>query len=578
MQKLKKDHIVLVFIILIIFSVFQYGIQKIYGFTLYPDEFGYWSSAANAVGYDWSEAASMGSYYSYGYSLILIPVLKLFSGGVRAYRAALTVNMVLMCVSVFLLRGIVRKIFPEMDERKGIFVCGIAMLYPPLVFYMQMTMTEVLLCFLFVLVSYLFLNLIEKPKAVTAMALAVTIVYIYCVHMRTISVVIACIVTCILWGFEKNNKKEIFAFIIILVVAGVASVELKRNTVIEVYTYAEQNVLAGNDYASQWSKFKEILTVQGSIRLLENIIGKFFYLGISGVGIFCWAFGWCICESSLLVRGLVKRKEILLRQWMGLFLFLSVTGEILVGSIYMYRPGNIDCLIYGRYNEFFVPVMLLAGIAVMEKKRFLFPATLMMGMAFGGMLLFLINVVEKRNLTGIRGYHIAGLSYLLREENLNELMFLRNTWLLGLGLMLFVGILIWLSRLWNNGWILTGIILVEIVAGMQISNHYTYRVNQVLYENQMIAEVIREHTEDSGAIYYLDEGRGEFIDFLQMQLPECSIHVLDSGELGDEKDASSIAEGFLITDVDTKNDELLRKFFDKKITTNMFCLYFTHKE
>lgn len=31
MQKLKKDHIVLVFIILIIFSVFQYGIQKFTG-------------------------------------------------------------------------------------------------------------------------------------------------------------------------------------------------------------------------------------------------------------------------------------------------------------------------------------------------------------------------------------------------------------------------------------------------------------------------------------------------------------------------------------------------------------------
>ena len=133
MQKLKKDHIVLVFIILIIFSVFQYGIQKIYGFTLYPDEFGYWSSAANAVGYDWSEAASMGSYYSYGYSLILIPILKLFSGGVRAYRAAIAVNMLLMCAGVLLLWKISLKVFPQMEKRvcmrSGSTLSGLDFLY-----------------------------------------------------------------------------------------------------------------------------------------------------------------------------------------------------------------------------------------------------------------------------------------------------------------------------------------------------------------------------------------------------------------------------------------------------------------
>ena len=180
----------LIFILLLIFCLYQYGIQKIYGFTIYPDEFGYWANAADAVGYDWSQIASVGAYYSFGYSLILIPLLKIFKGGVAAYRAAVAVNMLLMCISIFLLHGIAGKLFPDMGKVRKVFLGGVAVLYPPCIFYMQMTMTEVLLCFLFLLVFYLLLSFLEKADGLGAIALtialAIALVYMYCVHMRTI--------------------------------------------------------------------------------------------------------------------------------------------------------------------------------------------------------------------------------------------------------------------------------------------------------------------------------------------------------------------------------------------------------
>ena len=68
----------LLFIIFILLGIYQYGIGKICGFTMVPDEFGYWASAAENVGYDWSEVASLGSYYSFGYSFVLTPILWAF--------------------------------------------------------------------------------------------------------------------------------------------------------------------------------------------------------------------------------------------------------------------------------------------------------------------------------------------------------------------------------------------------------------------------------------------------------------------------------------------------------------------
>ena len=128
MHKLKQEHIYFILLLLIIFCVFQYGGRKICGFSLYPDEFGYWASAAKVIGYEWSEVASLGSYYSFGYSLLLAPLLKLFREGIAAYRAAIAVNMILMCMGGGLLYKSGSRLFPGLDRGKRILISGIAVL------------------------------------------------------------------------------------------------------------------------------------------------------------------------------------------------------------------------------------------------------------------------------------------------------------------------------------------------------------------------------------------------------------------------------------------------------------------
>ena len=94
---------VVVFIVFSLVCLCMYGLHRIYGFSLFPDEFGYWASAAKVLGYDFSEVASIGSYYSFGYSLILLPILHLLSDSVLAYRCAVVVNLLLQILSFFIL-------------------------------------------------------------------------------------------------------------------------------------------------------------------------------------------------------------------------------------------------------------------------------------------------------------------------------------------------------------------------------------------------------------------------------------------------------------------------------------------
>lgn len=559
-------------ILLLIFCIFQYGIRKICGFSLYPDEFGYWASAAGLAGYDWSEIASLGPYYSFGYSLILFPVLKLFGDGIVAYRAAIVANMLLMCGGIFLMKKILEKIFPDAGSETGYLLGGMAVLYPAWIFYMQMTMTEAILFFVFILDVYLFMDFMERQRVWAAVALAVSLAYGYCVHMRTVGTVVACMLALLCWlAFGRGRKRGLAVGCGVLLIAGLLAVWLRERTATEIYALAGPAVFAGKDYGGQMDKLAQILTVSGMLQLIKDMAGKLYYLGIASFGTFYWGLGWCMKECLLLADSIRQKKDTEPLQWTALFLLLSVMGQIAVSSIFMYNPSVIDCLVYGRYNELLVPVMMIAGVAAMIKSRRLIPVTALIGAALGGGTFWVLHEIETRHMSGIRGYHVPGISYLLQEDNMNVEAFFGNTWLLGCGMMALVCAFVWLGRRNKRAWwLFSGILAIEIAAGLQISGHYTYKVNEFNFQSYAIVERLEESITDGKEIFYLDEGEQPFVDFLQMQIPDQSIRVCKAEKLTDADPAKSV----VITSVETRQDEALSQLYDKKMTANPFCLYY----
>ena len=305
-----------------------------------------------------------------------------------------------------------------------------------------------------------------------------------------------------------------------------------------------------------------------------------FYLGLASFGIFYWGIVWAVKKLVSLVRKFRTREKRKAEEWIALFLILSAAGEILISSIYMYQGKLIDTLIYGRYDEFIVPVFLLAGVATMSRSRWIFPGTLLMGTGTGLFIPVILNYIEAKNMDGIRGYMVAGISYLLKEENLNVYLFFRDTWILGFGVMLITAFLVWAARKSSSAaWLLSGIIALEIAAGLQISHHYTYRVNNSNFMDLYIAEEIRDQIGPEDRVAYLDEGKPEYIDFIQMQLRDKTIEVIQKETMpggndclsGEDSDRKGL---FLITHIDTQYKNELDKMFDTSIRSNTFYLYY----
>lgn len=570
-MKLVKRNRYIIFILIIFACVFQYGIGKICGFTLYPDEFGYWASAARVVGYDWSEVASLGSYYSFGYSLMLIPVLLIFKDGILAYKAAVLINILLMIAGFFTIQRITATLFPKMDKGKMVFISAVAVCYPPWIFYSQMTMSEALLCFVFLLIVFFFCRFVKKPGIVSALCLSVLLIYIYCVHMRTVGIVIACVITLLMWKRQIfPDKKALTVFLLGFLIAAAGAIVLKKCTVTEVFSYADSKMLMGNDYGSQWHKFQEILTIDGFSIFIKGLLGKVYYMGVASFGLFYWAFAWCMNQSRRMLVKLQKRKKTEISECVGMFLLLAVIGELLISSVFMYKSSVIDCLVYGRYTDFLVPILMVIGIVAMSKCRGWFWLSIFIGLWNGFLTMVLLNFIDEQKLLGIRGYHIAGISYLLNENSQNVKEFFWNTWWLGFIAVLVTAGIIRLAFKWNTSeFFLVILLFVEIFAGLQISEHYTYRVNNANFEDRVIVDAISEQIEEENNIYYLNEGSEPFIDYIQMQFPEESIHVIKEADVYKKKRSKHL----LVTSVDTKLEEELINLYDKKVQGTTFCLY-----
>lgn len=572
MQRVKEIDKYLILILLLLFCIFQYGIEKICGFTLYPDEFGYWSSAANVVGYDWSEVASLGSYYSFGYSLVLIPILKIFGGGVAAYKAAIAVNVCFVCIGIFLLMGILKRIFPHISNLKRIFISGMAAMYPPWIFYMQMTLAESLLMMLFVLICWLIICLIQKPNVMTAGLLAIALVYIYSVHMRTVGIIIACLMMLVLWGLSNPAiRKQLLLFLVVLFIACVIVLVIKRNVVLQVFSYADAETLAVNDYGSQWEKFRKILSPDGVFQLLIAVTGKLFYLGLSSFGTFYWFLWWSARETFRLLKKIWQKRECYVQNFLAAFLLLSVIGEVLISSIYMHGSVKIDCLLYGRYNEFLIPVLMVFGIAAMYRSRRLLYGLLMQAALTGIMIPGLFYYIRKNNMEGIRGYFVTGISYFLDKDNFEPKEYLITAWLVGIVLMTFAAVIVWVSkRIRGAAWVLILAIAMEIICAIRVSNDYTYQVNKNIYPDLLIAETIESVGKPEDEIVYLNEGIYVFVSFQQMQMPKRSIKVASEEQL---QQLESMGR-FLITDSKSKYNEILKEQYDRQVISPTFHLYY----
>lgn len=588
----RKSHIYTAILFLTLFVIYQYGIHRIYGMSEYPDEFGYWSTAAHMIGWDWSQLASRGSYYSFGYSLILFPILKFCEDSVSAYRVAVSLNFSFMTISFFLLKGIYKRIFTEQVEGEEILAIGWAVLYPAWSFYAQTTLVDSLLIFMVILICYLWVRFVEVPNLKWGIALVAAVSYNYSLHMRSAGILVAVVMVLMLWVWKHPSYWKGVIFLLLAVIALFWVVGWTKGIVQEnVFAEASKERLNVNDFGGQWSKVDFLLSPEGLKQAFVIVMGKVLYLGIAGAGLAYVAFIWCgkqvvewfgcvVFSVGKVRKAKHNRAEAIaenenknVKLWFSVLLTLMILGQLAVCVIYTIRTNNADWLIYGRYIEAFIPMTIFVGTSYVLQKSLSWKVWIGFFGIYTLAALACICKVWGKTTDNIRGVHSVGTSFLIGDGTVEPVKFFLISWVIGVLIMILAGYLLrWFREDRFSISIMTIICAVLAVWSIHASEKYTYLANENMAGELILVNVLEEQLAEEKKIYYLEEKNENWISYVQMQLREQALSVITIEELK----KLDIEKSAVVVDGETKCMEYMEENYNRKITGNYHYVFYNN--
>lgn len=555
--------------VLLMSCIVCHGISKSYGFYFPADEFCYWSYAAGLAGYDWSDIASLGSYYSYGYSLILLPVFLIFKDGVIAYRAAMVVNIALLAVCFFILQKMGRT-----------FYAAAAVFYPTWLFYAGTTFAEILLVTLYLTTCMLLLKYLQTDnKRYMALMLA-AMFYMYLVHLRAIGVLVSGTAVLLLYNIRKYSIRKYImrnggrkvrsvlvpaaAAAVILAVGLLMGLFIKNYWTGMVYGDTADTLKNANDYAGQFEKIAYIFSIEGLKNLIISVSGKILYLGLASYGIAYFGIIYAVRR--------VREKK-----YFPLFVLLTTVAALMICAIYTIRPGRVDTLTYGRYHEYVMPVLLMMGIKelcskALSAKRTMCRIAVMLELE--AVMTWLVTAsLNENGQTSFFGNTICGISWLYNPQDFEPVSYYWKVYLTGAVLTVAVCMGIWWTgRRRGREILLMLLVTMQIVIGIRLSSMYIDDSRLGCFRDTLLREVIYElNPEGSREVYYSTEGNAfGNIGILQFMMRDTPIHIVKT----DYDLDSQNEEDLLLIDFRSDQGEALAEKYDSHLTSGHFALYY----
>ena len=555
--------------VLLMSCIVCHGISKSYGFYFPADEFGYWSYAAGLAGYDWSDIASLGSYYSYGYSLILLPVFLIFRDGVIAYRAAMVVNIALLAVCFFILQKMGRT-----------FYAAAAVFYPTWLFYAGTTFAEILLVTLYLTTCLLLLKYLQTDKKRYMALMLAVMFYMYLVHLRALGVLVSGTAVLLLYNIKKYNIKKYsmgnggrkvrsvlvpaVAAAVILAVGLLMGLFIKNYWTGMVYGDTADTLKNANDYAGQFEKIAYIFSGEGLKNLIISVSGKILYLGLASYGIAYFGIIYAVRR--------VREKK-----YFPLFVLLTTVAALMICAIYTVRPGRVDTLTYGRYHEYVMPVLLMMGIKelcskAVSAKRTMCRIAVMLELE--AVMTWLVTVsLNENGQTSFFGNTVCGISWLYNPQDFEPVSYYWKAYLAVAVLTVAVCMGIWWTgRRRGREILLMLLVTMQIVTGIRLSSMYIDDSRLGCFRDTLLREVIYElNPEGSREVYYSTEGNAfGNIGILQFMMRDTPIHIVKT----DYDLDSQNEEDLLLIDFRSDQGEALAEKYDSHLTSGHFALYY----
>lgn len=552
-----------------------YSVSNASGFLIFPDEYTYWSYAAAVEGNDWSAVTSLGLYFSYGYSLILIPIYFLFRDAVAAYSVGVGFNFILLLVSFLCLAKATERMQGNQNVQISqktpvIFFAAATVFFPGNLFSAQMTMTETMILTLYIVSSTLLYQYLKENSVGVLVLLLFSLFYIYIVHMRTVGILLSAFIVLFFHSMSKRGRKiHILWSMGIMVILFAGSCFVKEWAYDNVFGGLNIEFVKGNDYSGQLQKIQYIFTLEGFYDLFVHVVGKFLYLGLASYGLFYWGiYGFlkrllapratvqCVGDSKTEAETRMEDREF------SAYILLTILAQVMIAAIYLLTMGEISDYTYGRYCEIILPFVMVEGMLEIWKQRIRIVCRVssIITLIHATATWLVVKQIIKTGVNVFSGYFMVGISYLYHEEGFQPGTFYRNAYISGTFLMaVVVALLLWCRSRRSRQFMLIALLAMQMVLATRVDNIFLQPFRRAAYRDYRLAGQIESlyEVKDDPRVIYRDKSYPPYIGILQFMMRDITIEV--EREISDVKEDDILIFSFDDAEQDRWEDEFTYK-------------------
>lgn len=376
-------------------------LNRNYMIYLSTDEFSQWAIAAHLNGVDWSKTMQVANiqYYSYFYALFLTPIFKFITDIVWMYRVALIFNAIMSAGIVFFSYVICKNYIKSKELSLVLAFCAAS--YSGTILQSNFTWAETFLIMQFWFVLYVLMKMLKSNISYVQCGLfAFLLSFGYMAHQRWVGVLISgCLTMLILRGLKKINGYQLLCFSIIVFSMIMLHESIKSYFLTNVWVAdASAQGALRNDYVGQIEKIRYVLSLEGFRNILNIMAGQLFYLGTSTFLLAYWGLYYLFKEVifgiKVIASSHLKEKENISKKVFCFFSLSSIILTFLIGVVFLSMPKRLDHIVYGRYNEMVIGILLIFGFIEVQKNGFL-KKSMILFTFYGGLALITFKYINE---------------------------------------------------------------------------------------------------------------------------------------------------------------------------------------
>lgn len=359
---------------------------------------------------------------------------------------------------------------------------------------------------------------------------------------------------------EKGYKRQVAWLAGLAVVAGIFAVGYLLNKPMSA-GQAEAR-LSNNDFSGQWDKVMGLLNWQGVFRIFFSVTGKWFYLAASTGLVICWAMKDLISIFFKCCADLIKKSAVHITQYkyeantaltadMGesiwqMFIFLACAGTFMISVIYKSGVFRINDLLYGRYNEFMIGILIIVGVNSLLGDRKWIRTLAISLLLFIGAAFLCQYILDGLGNTDYEICHSVNMSTTFKNKMYFKGAVFDFMWrgmLLGLGFIMMIKVKLFQKYLPYK---IALACLIPLLAWNHVAYHVvdTYVITRNRKQSNTMPPIVTyiDLIDVEANVYYLrDTASKSWAESFQFMLPEYEVTMIESGMVDFQEDAFYIS-------------------------------------